>query len=459
MAHLRDKVIRGWEKIDESWRFALSAFAIARLFFTLWSWVIFTVQPVAVQNFELSNEPIVSIFKLENSETHVYRRDVSGNLLTFQAAGKDYLIDQQTGSEWDINTGKAIEGKYKGTALSTAKTNPSQIFPYAGLTPYPGVWLAMWQRFDVNWYLSIAEKGYGHIPGDVHFPPLYPVLMRVLCPLVGNLFLAGLLLSNIATLYVLKLLHELFHQWGESPNAARGLLFFVIYPTFFFCFSAYSEPVFMVTALLSFKAMRSCSWNWAGFWIFCAVLIRLQGVALFAPMLYLMWQDRPVLRKRDHWTGFLIAGISGFLYLYIRAQSATEKAIPFVESDLHARLVPPWQSYIYAVQTIFSGHATFVDILNWGIVTLVIVLLFWGWKKIPIEYTIYTAFSLLIIISRMVETQPLTSMSRYSLTFIPIFFLFGMAGENTILRRVVIYGFVLLNLYLSGQFFLWGWVG
>jgi hypothetical protein len=34
----------------------------------------------------------------------------------------------------------------------------------------------------------------------------------------------------------------------------------------------------------------------------------------------------------------------------------------------------------------------------------------------------------------------------------------GLAGENRWLRRLIIYTFVPLNLYLSAQFFLWGWV-
>jgi len=447
-----------WNRLAESWRFAITAFVLARLFYALWSWVIFSIQPVAIQNFELSGEPIVSIFNLQNSAAHVYLRQVNGETLIFQLVDKENMIDQQTRSIWNISDGTAVRGQYQNSVLASAKTRPADIFPYHRVTPYPGVWLAMWQRFDANWYVSIAENGYGSIPGDVHFPPLFPLLMRTLQPIFRSTFLAGLFISHLATVFALKLLYDVFTQWGETRIGRRAFIFFVIYPSTFFLFSAYSEPLFLVVALLSLRAMNSRSWSWAGFWIFCAILIRLQGVALLAPMLFLMWRDDPFLRKRAHWAGVSIAGIGGVFYLYIRSKQVTENTIPFAETDLHARLVPPWQSYWYAVETIFSRNATLIDILNWIIVTLFIILLIWGWKKIPLAYNIYTLFSLLIILTRMVETQPLMSMSRYSLTLFPSFYALSLAGENPWLRRAIIYISILLNLFLSGQFFIWGWV-
>jgi hypothetical protein len=119
---------------------------------------------------------------------------------------------------------------------------------------------------------------------------------------------------------------------------------------------------------------------------------------------------------------------------------------------------PPWETYWYAVQILFSGRFTFIDALNWAVATLFMVLLIIGWRKIPLEYNLYSVCSLLIILIRIVETEPLIAMSRYSLTLFPAFFILGAAGENPWLRRLILYTFIPLNLYLSAQFFLWGWV-
>ena len=451
-------LVQRWKKIDESWRFAIIAFLIIRIFYVLWSWIILTIQPLAVQNVDLSGEHLLTIFNLQDNQAYIYSRDINGESLTFRAESPNTVTDIQTGNLWDISTGTAFVGSLKGFTLSRAKTVSSEIFPYHQAKPYPVRWLAIWQRFDANWYISVAETGYGGVAGDDHFPPLFPLLIRVLKPLFGSAFLAGLFISHLATLYTIKLLYDTFSQWGENSVAKRATLFVLIYPTFFFLFSVYSESIFLVTALLSLQYMRKYSWIWAGFFAFCAILTRLQGAALIIPMIYLMWRDRPFLGKLVHWFGLTLAALAGLFYLFLRSRQVTDGAVPFVESDWHARLVLPWETYWYAVQTLLSDTFTFIDFLNWAVVTLFMILLVSGWRKIPLEYNLYTAFSLLIILIRIVETQPLISMSRYALTLFPSFFILGSTGENPWLRRLIVYTFIPLNLYLSAQFFLWGWV-
>ncbi len=447
-----------WKTRDESWHFAIITFLAMRVFYALWSLTILTIQPLAVQNTVLSNEPILTVFSLQNSQAHTYLREVNGQALTFRAASPSTIVDAQTGSTWDIATGQAIQGKYQGSVLSPSKTAPSEIFPYHSTKPYPIRWLAIWQRFDANWYTSVADNGYGTIGGDDHFPPLFPVLIRVLEPIFGSAFLAGLLISHLATLYAIKLLYDSFYEWGGNDLAKRTVLFLLIYPASFFLFSVYTESVFLVTALLSFRSMKNGSWVWAGFWVFCAVLTRLQGAALLIPMIYLMWREHALLRRPATWFGLALPAVGGLFYLFLRSKQVTNGVVPLVESNWHARLVPPWETYWYALQTLASGKFTFIDLLNWAVVTLFMVLLVAGWRKIPLEYNLYTAFSLLIILIRIVETQPLISMSRYALMLFPSFFILGLAGENPLGRRLIIYTFIPLNLYLSAQFFLWGWV-
>jgi Gpi18-like mannosyltransferase len=453
-----DQLVNRWKTFDESWRFAIAAFLIARLLYGLWSWIILTVQPLAVQNINLSGEPVLTIFNLQTSAAYTYLREINGQSLIFRALSENLVTDLQTNSVWDSSTGIALQGHYAGSTLSSARTQPSEIFPYHNEIPHPRAWLAIWQRFDANWYLAIAENGYGGIRGDIHFPPLFPLLIRILRPLFGNVFLAGLFISHLATLYAIKLLYDLYLEWGGPLFAKRALLFMLIYPTFFFLFSAYSESLFLVTTLLSIRSMKTRSWVWAGFWGFCAILTRLQGVALVIPFLYLMRLDYPFPRKLAHWFGLALLAIGGLFYLFLRSRQVTNGIVPLVEADLHARLVPPWEAYWYAIQTLLSGRFPFIDLLNWAVVTLFIILLALGWQKLPLEYNLYAAFSLLVMLIRMVETQPLNSMSRYSLTLFPAFFVLSLAGENPRIRRLITYTFIPLNMYLSAQFFLWGWV-
>jgi hypothetical protein len=451
------RVKRQWEKLDESWRFAITAFLIARIFYAIWSWVILTIQPVAVHYIQVDNEPGIIFLSLQTSQAYGYICDVNGEKLSFRSASKDTVTDLQTGSVWNIYTGTSLEGYYQGIVLSPT-TVPPDMFPYHSAKPYPNTWLALWQRFDTNWYTSLATDGYGGIPGDDHYPPLYPLLIRLTIPVFGNAFIAGLMISHLATLGALKLLFDLYNQWGNGSSGKQTLFYFLIYPTSFYLFSAYTESLFLVTTLLALRSMKKQIWGWAGFWVFCAISTRLQGVALFVPMIYLMWKDGRLLQKISHWAGLIFGGSAFLFYLILRSTQVSGGAIPFSEPAWHAQLVPPWQTYLYAVQTLLSGKFNYIDFINWFTATLFIILLLVGWRKIPMEHNLYSAFSLLIMLSRIVETQPLISMSRYSLTIFPAFFVIGLVDKSPWGRRFVIYTCIALNLYLSQEFFGWGWV-
>jgi hypothetical protein len=204
--------------------------------------------------------------------------------------------------------------------------------------------------------------------------------------------------------------------------------------------------------------MKTRSWVWAGFWTFCAILTRLQGAALLVPMIYLMYRDPPFLRRVSHWFGLTIAGFGGLFYVYLRWLAGTVNVLPTVESEWQARLALPGESYIYAIKTIFGGQASFIDLLNFLIATLFLILLIAGWRNIPLEYNLFMVFNLLILSIRVVETQPLNSMLRFSLTLFPAFFTLSLAGKQPWARRVIVYTSIPLALYLSGQFMIWGWV-
>src|SRR5512138_3875754 len=130
MTQFKDNIAARWKSIDESWRYAIVAFLIARLAYGIWSIVIFSIQPIAIQNFELSGEPILTIFNLRENRGYVYLRQVDGTILTFQPFNTNQIRDQQTGSIWNIADGLAVQGAYQNTILSQAKTTPSDIFPY-----------------------------------------------------------------------------------------------------------------------------------------------------------------------------------------------------------------------------------------------------------------------------------------------------------------------------------------
>ncbi|HEU0293305.1 MAG TPA: hypothetical protein VFR47_11255, partial [Anaerolineales bacterium] len=403
-------------------------------------------------------KPAILFLDLNTSKTYTYFREVGEQALEFRSAGINAVSDLQTNSLWDIRSGNSLQGSFIAASLVPTIYSAETMFSYFRASPYPDPLLAMWQRFASNIYITIAEKGYGQIAEDTHFPPLYPALMHLLSFVFGDAFLAGLFLSHAAILYSLKLLHEIFSQWSDPSSSKRAIAGLLLFPVSFFFFSIYSESLFLMSVLPSMRAMSSHSWIWAGFWMFCAILTRLTGVALLTAMLYLMWKDRPLLGALKHWIGLSLPGLSVLLYLYVRIAHLLQRALPFSEPSWYARLVPPWESYLHALKIMFSGHSNYIDLLNLATATQLLALFLWGWKKIPMEYNLYSAFTLLILFSRVVETKAYNSMLRFSLTRFPLFFILRLAGKDAQYQRIITSSVACLNLFLSAKFFGWGWV-
>jgi len=448
-----------WSKVPPAWKFSLLSVTLMRVFYTLWSFIFLSTFSLVVQNQEFFGEPVVTVFDLHTSRSYAYERLMDEDLLTFQKFDSTHLIDTKTGSIWQFSDGRGTLGFYEGQSLSPTKITTEGLFPYQGVSVHSDPWLAIWQRFDVNWYLAIAQGGYGNVSGDVHFPPLYPVLIRLLSLILRNDFVSALLISQFALYFMVKLLYDLFTEGGGDELAKRATFFLLIFPTSFFFFSAYTEALFMMLAILCLRAIRNAKWHWAGFWLCCAILVRLQGVALLLP---LAWGPLQTRFRNIRFADLFFAGLGPMVaigvYLLIRAKGGDPSIIPFTETNLHARIAPPWENLIYSVQYIFNGSAGYIDILNLAALVLFSILLVVHWKKFPLEYGLFSTASLVVLTMRLVDTQPLNSMIRYLLTIFPVFYLFGIFAENKWINRLMFVCFLVLNLFLSAQFFLWGWV-
>lgn len=446
--------------LDPAWRWAIGVYAAARVFYTLWSLVILLLTPSVLQNLDLFGVPVVAFFEVASSERFVYSREVGEQVLTFRAGEDGTLVDVETGSIWTLRDGAAVSGALAGATLRTAPYTVEDVFPYRGVTPEGG-WFGVWQKFDVLWYQAIAEKGYGATVGDIHFPPLYPLLERVVGTLLGGrYFLAGWLISQAALVWSLALLFRLTARWQNARTARRVVVFTVLFPTAFFFFTAYSESLFLLLSLLCFQALERGRWMWAGLFVFLAVLTRLQGIALFAPLAYCAWQNLRASKKLLFPIGCMLVLplLAGAFYLLLRAVGGEGNILPTSEPQLNARLAAPWDNVIYAVQTIVSGNFLTADILNLVVTIAAIVILGRGWRLLPRSLALYSAATIVVVMLRYVETQPLNSMTRYVLTLFPLLMLPAYWSKNRWVERAVVYVCAPLNLYLTAQFLLWGWV-
>lgn len=449
------------------WKFALGAYLVARVALSAWTFVIAILFPVVAQNLALFGAPVLAAFDLVSGERYAYSRQMENTTLVFRAGDPGFVIDAQTASVWSLRDGRAESGQFSGRALSQSVYAIEEIFPYRGVAAETNLLLSVWQRFDTNWYLNIAQRGYSDAASAVYFP-LYPFLIRVVGALVGNALFAALLISNLALIGALAMLYRLSDALFGVPSARRTLAYGLLFPTAFFLQAAYTESLFLFFALAAFDFARRDKWIVAALFGALAALTRLQGALLIVPLAYLCWESDRRLPTADR--EFQVSGFRFYvsrLTLLLAIPLATAAFLAFTNlsllssyvGELHARFVFPWDNLAASIALLASGRAGWVDVLNLlttiGFGAMMIAI----WRALPREYGLYALAMYFAPLFRMTTTQPLVSMDRYALAIFPAFILLGARGQNAWVNRAVVYLSFPLQLYLSAQFVLWGWVG
>ena len=451
------KISSLWNRIPSAWRFALAAFLAVRIALTLWSFVVYWIFPVALQNIDLFGEPVLTLFNLQTSERYAYSRTTGGTTLSFRALDERFMADDQTGSVWSMRNGRAIQGSYAGTSLEPSAYKVENIFPYLGVKPAENIALSLWQRFDANWYLKIAERGYEADDGSTVYFPTYPFLIRVLAFFLDPM-LASLVISNISLIGVIGLLYQLTASITTEDTAPRTVVYLLLFPTGFFLTGAYTESLFLFFVLASLFAASRGRWTWSAVWGMLSSLTRLQGVLLVIPLAWLAWRETRGLAMREKLARYALLTLIPLATVSFLAFTSLS-LISTYEGTLHARFVSPWGNILAAASLVLGGKGSMVDALNLVFTLWLIAMLVPVWRKLPIEYFLYTLSMLVAPMLRMTTTQPLVSMMRYALAVFPVFMVLGYWGENKRVNRIIVYLSLLLQLYLSAQFILWGWVG
>ena len=89
--------------------------------------------------------------------------------------------------------------------------------------------LNAWNRWDTSQFTAIAANGYESIWRTAFFP-LYPMLEKGLSLLTHDPYIAGLLLSNLATLALFIVLYRLIAEDFEPSLAYRAVLYLGYFP-------------------------------------------------------------------------------------------------------------------------------------------------------------------------------------------------------------------------------------
>lgn len=342
--------------------------------------------------------------------------------------------------------------------------------PYVSSTPVARgaseLLLGPWQRFDTNHYVHIAREGYR--PDEPVFtirPPLYPLLIRWVG---GRLWgehqylAAALLISSVASLGCFLALAALARDHLAVEEGNRALLYLSAYPWAFFLMAGYAESLFLFLTVMTFLASQRGRWWVAGACGAFAALTRVQGAVLVLPLLLEALRQRRfrVWPFPHEVLCSVLPGLAAFGFLYWRSQAGFPPVRTVWAVHFHDYAALPWRSLYNALRVLFSGSQHINDYLDFAAAIVFLILTLVAWRRLSSGFALYMTAAWFLSLSHMRVLHPLASTGRYMLALFPAFFVLGKAGAgNPWLHRLILYPSLALLLFLSANFFLWGWSG
>ncbi len=294
-----------------------------------------------------------------------------------------------------------------------------------------------WERFDALWFLRIAADGYRLTDGSAAFFPLFPVAIRAASfALGGHPFAASMLVSNASFAGALCVLYLLTAEERSESTARTVVLLTALFPSALFFFAPYSEPMFLLLALVAFRAARRRSWLAAGLAAALAAMTRSVGIVL-APALAVEAVHQWRRDGRSPVAGLAAAlspaaGLGLYLW-YWYARIGDVLAPIHLQANWERQPSAPWMTLFHATKDMLR----FVGIANggywaidWLIVVPVLAVSVYAALRYRPSYTVYLWGGLLIPLSYVFESRPLMSMPRFVLPLFPAFWAFADVAER-----------------------------
>lgn len=311
--------------------------------------------------------------------------------------------------------------------------------------------LSSWAQWDGGHFINIARLGYFN-PQEYAFFPLFPNLIRFVSIFTfGNLVLAGLVISNVSFLAFLVIFYKLARKKFGSEIASILVFTILTFPTAFFGVAVYSESVFLLLAVLTLHFLDSKRFLYAAVCASLAGAARLVGIFLIIPLVWSYLENISFRVKNLNLKVLVVPlSVSGlFLYsLYLYLRFGDPFYFSTVESVWHRSFINPL-STIYSYLAVNPFAKPFNDYLDIAATIGFLVILAFGYKKIPKSWWV---FSLLVILTPA-STGTLTSMPRYVLSAFPVFILLAIYLKDRRALKMITWGiFLILQLSLSIMF-------
>lgn len=366
----------------------------------------------------------------------------------------------------------------------------------------PGL-LEIWIRWDSQWFLEIARRGYwlrDGLPMPQAFFPLYPLLIRCLAPLSGGrAYIAGLIVANAGFLLGLAAFYSLVARMRGKAVAVRAATYLVLFPAGFYFSALYTEGLFLGLAAGAFYWAARERWALAGLCGMGAALTRNLGVFLFIPLAWEYLAARGLLPRapgdpfrrlpplrllpqavgaRAAWLLLILLGLAlymGYLFqstgnplAYVDAEHRWGRAVNYPWVGLRQAVAnviaepPPKPDrpgrYHNAYRPPYRRLYSALDLAAWS---LFAALLIAGWRqRLPYSQLLFLAGGLYFPLAApaLHSMTPLPSTWRYMAVLFPAYVSLAVLGERAGVDRAVLVVFPMLQALFFLLFVTWNWI-
>jgi Gpi18-like mannosyltransferase len=354
-------------------------------------------------------------------------------------------------------------------------------FPYSEIMLEPSglpKWLYSWANFDGVHYLTIADKGYVGSGLIQAFFPMFPILISIMTMTGINPISAGLLLSNLALIGSMISLYLLFSQRFSTRLAWGAVIALLLFPTSLYLGSLYNESLFLFFSLQALLWFEKRNWILMAVFLVLASSTRVVGILLVPAIFVQLALEAYPFRTRLSYESLmatagsikngmasLAVGTLGlFSYMgYLWYEFGNPLYFYQVQSEFGSGresnliLLP---QVIWRYLKILGGSTSF-DLRYYAywqeflVSMVVLVIIVWSWKKIPLSWSLFSLGAFLL----PTLTGNLSSMPRYVLVCLPVYFLLGWLWSKRPSLAIAAYVLLAAGLMINTVLFIQGyWV-
>ena len=349
--------------------------------------------------------------------------------------------------------------------------------PVIGVSPYgvPGIWA----RWDSPYYIDLAQQGYAALPYAMGYFPLFPMLMAGLSRLTGmSLALSGMLIAQASYLAAILFFYRLARLIEDDHGfAMRSVLYMLIFPSAFFYFAVYAEPLSLAFSVLAvYLVLRTPpSYVKSGLALGVASAARPVGWLLNSVLLVEFARRRDFSLKSlfSLAVGLALSISSIVLFVfYLYSLTGTFMAIPKAQAAWLRQWQYPWLTLWKSIAIAFTGNGVaddwFLYVINWSdllftllAIGLTVLALRWAYRgRYPWSLALYLAGTMVFLISNQgLEEVPLWGMTRWVGALFPFYLILARLGRRKAVHWGLTVVFSLSIILLTAWWVSGRWVG